>query len=89
MAFTNFAVGVPYTASASDSISGRHRYGWFRWIGATTAGHQCVISDGSGNRIWHSIADGPNFIDLFYVNKGITDLTVTTLGSGTFYAYLL
>ena len=34
-----------------------------RWVGATTASHQCVIQDGNSNVIYEGLASGANFID--------------------------
>jgi len=66
-----------------------------RWVGATTAGHQCVIQDGNSNVIFESLANGANFIDersfgAEYTGprRVIAGIKVTTLGSGKVYLHL-
>ena len=49
------------------------------------AGNELVVSDGSGNVIWHDIADGANYTKLFVLKHPVKDLTVTTMDSGALY----
>jgi hypothetical protein len=59
-----------------------------RWVGATTAGHECVVQDGKGRVRWTSVADGANFVDSDLVEQedaGWPGLIVPTLDSGTLY----
>lgn len=62
-----------------------------RWFGATTAGHGCVLKDGSDNTLWQSVAGGANYVeesDLQHkVPPGARGFKVTTLGSGTVHLY--
>jgi hypothetical protein len=60
-----------------------------RWVGATTAGHQCVITDSQDVVKWVSVADAVNFVD--DCNPGGFEgtfwdgLKVPIMGSGVLY----
>jgi len=64
-----------------------------RWVGATAAGHQCVLTDQSGNVFWESFAAGANYVEetdfSTYNQKGNTlnGIRLTILGSGRLYLY--
>ncbi len=57
-----------------------------RWVGASTAGHACILKDGQGRVRWHSIASGSNYVegDSGFAANG---LIVDTIQSGTLYLY--
>ena len=64
-----------------------------RWVGATTAGHECKITDAADNIFWDAFASGANYTesDDFSLRntskRAITGLRVPTLGSGVLYIY--
>ena len=58
-----------------------------RWVGATTAGHQCLLKDAAGGIIFDSYATGSNYVEQAPIRKRYNGLTLTTLASGTLYIY--
>lgn len=64
-----------------------------RWIGGTTAGHQCIVTDQFGNVFWKSIAPAANYVEetdwTTYNNQSVTlnGLKVTVMGSGELHLY--
>ena len=60
-----------------------------QWIGATTAGHEAIVQDQSGQVIWRRLAQGANqnFDTEFEGRRGrlVNGLLVPTLASGTLY----
>ena len=61
-----------------------------RWVGATTAGHTCVIKDGTDRVIFAASATGNGGGDSFVPLKPLIvmdTINVTTLASGTVYIY--
>jgi hypothetical protein len=56
-----------------------------RWVGATTAGHQCILKDAAGRVMWADIASGANYATESRVENIWNGLTVDTLGSGKVY----
>lgn len=89
----NNVTGNPFiidTAGASAVYTGPLVMDRFRWVGATTVAHQCVVTDGDGKVLFESFATGPNYVDETYCgdqHKIIRDLKVPTLGSGKLYVY--
>ena len=60
-----------------------------QWVGATTAGHQCVIQSSDNIVYWESVASGANFDTYFLIERvWQKDFKVVTLGSGRLYIYL-
>lgn len=60
-----------------------------RWIGATTAGHQCVIQDANDNILWDSEAAGANYVEADSLDREWRDgFKVTTLDSGALRIYV-
>lgn len=60
-----------------------------RWVGATTAGHACVIQDADGVTYWESLASGANYVESDLAERHWQkDFQVTTLASGRLYIYL-
>lgn len=58
-----------------------------RWVGATTAGHTCLIKDNAGRVVWRSVAGGANYVESDAVNPGggpfnFQGLNVDTIASG-------
>jgi hypothetical protein len=79
------------TASATPITSDAVRVAKFRWVGGTTAGHECKITNAAGTAIlFSSFAAGANHVDeqtheihtLFAAG-----LAVPTLASGKVYIY--
>lgn len=60
-----------------------------RWVGATTAGHECVVQDRDSEVIWAAKAEGANVEVVDDVCKMWTNgFKVPTLGSGKLYIAL-
>lgn len=60
-----------------------------RWVGATTAGHACVIQDSDGIVYWESVAAGSNYVESDLTERVFQkDFAVPTLASGRLYIYL-
>jgi hypothetical protein len=62
-----------------------------RFVGATTAGHECKLTDQNGVIIFSSFATAANFLDSqIFPNGGlqVSGLIAPTLGSGKVYVYL-
>jgi hypothetical protein len=58
-----------------------------RWVvKGGTAGDECILKDELGNVLFHSVADGANFVDSFELNR-MARITVDTLDSGELYLY--
>jgi hypothetical protein len=72
--------------TAATLVAGPVRVSRFRWVGATTAGHTCVVTDTAGHVVFSSVATAANFaedkaLDVPLVNG----LIVTTIASGILY----
>jgi len=88
MAVTGSLTNIIEFTAAADAVTGLKLLVSIRWSGATTAGHQCVVSDSAGNVVFRSEANGANFIDGWVFDRKTVDgLVITTLGSGTVTAY--
>lgn len=60
-----------------------------RWIGATTAGHRCSLTDAAGHIFFESEANAANFIDGWaFVNQPAYGITAATMQSGALNIYL-
>ena len=60
-----------------------------RWVGATTAGHACVIQDEDSVVYWESLASGANYIESDLMERvWQKDFKLVTLASGRVYIYL-
>jgi len=60
-----------------------------RWVGATTAGHACVITREDGLVYWESLASGANYVESDTIERQWQqNFKLTTLGSGRVYIYL-
>lgn len=60
-----------------------------RWVGATNAGHACVLQREDGLVYWESLAAGANNIESDQTERvWQKDFKLTTLGSGRVYIYL-
>ena len=60
-----------------------------RWVGATTAGHLCVLQRADGKRYWESVCAGPNYVEGDLIEREWQqDFRLLTLGSGRVYIYL-
>jgi len=86
MATTNNGYLVKCTA-ASDEVTGQFRVTTVRWVGGTTAGHTCEITDSDDKVVFSSTADGANFIDIHPLFRQMNGIKVATLDSGTIYLY--
>lgn len=73
--------------SAATVATERVRVLGFRWVGATTAGHACIVQDGAGVTIWESLCAGDNYIesDMFPAPRTYKGLIVQTIDSGRLY----
>jgi hypothetical protein len=57
-----------------------------RWVGATTAGHACIIQDADSVVLWESLASGANYVESDLMERTWQkDFKLTTLGSGRVY----
>jgi hypothetical protein len=75
------------TLAPGESLNTRVKA--IRWVGATTAGHACVIQDEDGIVYWESLASGSNYIESDLTERvWQKDFKVTTLASGRLYIYL-
>lgn len=87
MSFTNADEGSTDHINALGT-SGRLKITGIRWVGATTATHQAIITNSDGRVIWESVCNAANFVDesniLFWLRDG---LLIDTLDSGTLYVY--
>lgn len=87
MAVTGELIGIIKMTAAADAVTGKMKIDYIRWVGGTTAGHQCILHDTAGNTIFESVADGDNFIDVHAVPKVVDGIDLDTMGSGTLYIY--
>lgn len=63
-----------------------HKGDQVRWVGATTGGHEAILTSVGGDIIYHGEATGANFNDTFTLNRDYNDgFYLPTLGSGTLY----
>lgn len=87
MAVTGGRVGIYRCTAQGDKVTKNMKITYVRWIGATTAGHQCIVKDLGGEEIFPSQADGANFTDIQYIGRWFDGFEVTTKGSGTVYVF--
>ncbi len=91
MAVTGTGTNVLHITSSTDVVSTASvfRIASIRWVGATAAGHTCVVTDGAGNPLFSSIANGANFVDGWvFDHKTVAGLVLTTMASGAIDLYL-
>jgi hypothetical protein len=89
MAVTGSGTGVINFSASNDSIVGVNILSSLRWVGATTAGHLCVVTDAAGNVIFTSEADGANFIDGWvFDHKWVNGITIASMNSGALQIYM-
>jgi hypothetical protein len=75
------------TLAPGESINLRIK--GIRWVGATTAGHACVIQDEDGVVYWESLATGANYVESDLIERvWQKDFKLTTLTSGRVYIHL-
>jgi hypothetical protein len=77
------------TASGTAVQTGNIKVSCIRWVGATTAGHQAILTDNAGKVVWEEVAAGSNFstsecVPLFFTGG----LKLTKPGSGKVYLYV-
>lgn len=71
---------IPY------SRTGRSDFMAIRWVGATTAGHQVIITNQEDTEIWRAVADAANFMHLDTRRRSWPyGFKVSTLDSGRLY----
>jgi hypothetical protein len=60
-----------------------------RWVGASAAGHACIIKDENGDILFDSEANAAYFIDAhsFRGHCYVTKITIDTMNSGRVYVY--
>lgn len=73
------------TAGAGLIATGRVRPFTIRWVGATTAGHKCVVKDAAGEVKWEDVASGANYVTEGRIEIDWNGVAVTTLDSGKLY----
>ena len=90
MAITGRKINIlKMTAAADELLDATLSVESIRWVGGSTAGHSCIVTDGAGNVLFESVADAANFIDAYPIFKAVNGIIVSTLGSGTVYVYLI
>ena len=89
MAVTGTGTGIFQMTASGDGVASTNILVSCRWVGATTAGHQCQLQDSNGEVIFFSEANGANFTDGWaFDRKWVPGVTLATMDSGTFYLYL-
>jgi hypothetical protein len=82
---TDYKTGKITMDTLNDELPGSFHPSFFRFIGATTAGHKVILKDQAEERVvFESEANGANFTDIQpYVKKtAINGFKLTTIGSG-------
>lgn len=87
MSVTGQALGIYRMTQSADAITGQTHVTYVRWIGGTTAGHSCVLTDSNGVVFFEGECDGANFTDLQAVNRWVNGIIVDTLQSGVVMVY--
>lgn len=90
MAVTQAGQRCKRFGAAGDAITGNQIVRYFRWISgsAGVSGDELVVSDAAGNVWYRSVADGPNFPDVFPIFDVLDGITVTTMDSGELFVYI-
>lgn len=86
MAVTDNGYVVKMTA-VDDEVTGRIHVTYIRWVNATAVNHSVTLEDGDSNELFHSVSDGPNFIDIHPLCRWVDGLKCTAISSGTLYVY--
>ena len=84
----NILSGNPWILDTVGTLtSERVRLTGVRWVGATTATHTAVLTDGTGQVIWASEGAGSSYVeaDSFSPTRLYCGLRLTALGSGKVY----
>lgn len=76
-------------SSEGDTLDERLQVSYMRWLNATSANHELIVKDSSGNAIWKSVADGANFLDIHPLFRSVNGINVDTMDSGSLMVYLL
>ncbi len=77
--------------AAADEAEGVFIPAFYRYVGATAAGHQAILQDENGKELFKSEANGANFIDIQPASsklRTITKMVAQTLASGWIEIYL-
>lgn len=53
------------------------------WTGCTTNNHTFILTDGDDNLIWKDLGGEAGIPHMFYLDRPVNGLKLTTLGSGT------
>lgn len=89
MAVSGTFTGVLTFTAAADTATGPFIMDSCRWIGGTTAGHNCHAEDLKGNNFFTGEANGANYTDGWaFDHKWVDGIYIASLGSGTFQVYL-
>lgn len=88
MAVTGQSIGIIRMSAAADAVTGKMKIDYIRWVGGTTAGHQCILKDTDGNTLFDSVADGAHFVDVHAIPMIVDGIDLDTLDSGILYIYL-
>lgn len=82
---TDFKTGRIIMDTVDDELPGKFVPSFFRYIGATTAGHKAILKDQDETHIvFESEANGANYTDIqpYVKETPINGFKLTTLGSG-------
>ena len=91
MAVTGTGTGILHITSSTDVVatSTVMILSSLRWVGATTATHSCIITDGAGNVIFSSVANAANFVDGWvFDGKWVGGIAFDAMDSGAVDIYL-
>lgn len=78
------------SASSTAITTNRIKIAKIRWVGGTTAGHECKVTDKNGTILFSSFAAGANNIDEATYERtelNADGIIVPTLASGKVYIY--
>lgn len=83
----NDVTKIPWILDTAATITTDRVRCNLRWVGATTAGHTCLIKDNGGRVVWRSVASGANYVESDAVNPGggpfnFEGFILDTIGSG-------
>lgn len=89
MAVTGTGTGIYDFSASNDALATIVIMDSCRWVGASAAADMCLVTDGSGNVLFKSEADGANFIDGWVFDyKWANGVIISSMNSGTFQLYL-
>lgn len=77
------------TASTSAVVDSRNlTICGVRWVGGTTAGHQCILKNAAGQTLYSMVATAANYSEESQLKTWAREgVIMHTLGSGILYVY--